>query len=148
MHAALLGEALDAAVGDPVRAATLLDLGAREEIEPFYRASVAADLEASRRVGAVASSALDRAFDRFFHDGVLPASRTDPVVFRAFLRMLYMMETPEQAFFRPDVIGRSLAAWMRGARFRARVLPQPPDYDATVAACERAAGTPLATTAA
>ena len=140
MHAALLGEALDATAGDPFRAAFFLNDGAQQEIEPFFRASVAADSEASRRVGAEPSSALARAMDSFFQNGVLPASRVDPVVFRAFLRMLYMIEPPESAFFRPDVIGRSLAVWLRGTSLRSRVLPRAPDFETTVGALERAAG--------
>ena len=56
----LLGEALDAAAGEPVAAARFLDQAAREEIEPFVRASVAADHVASRKVGAEPTRALRR----------------------------------------------------------------------------------------
>jgi 2-polyprenyl-6-methoxyphenol hydroxylase-like FAD-dependent oxidoreductase len=139
MHASLLGEALDASVGDPARAATILDQSAREEIEPFYRASVAADLVASRRVGALPATVGERFFDSFFEHGLLPASRVDPVVFRAFLRMLYMIQTPSEAFFTPDVLARGFAAWLRSPWLYRQVIPQPPDFETTVAACERAA---------
>ncbi|MGH7859955.1 MAG: NAD(P)/FAD-dependent oxidoreductase [Candidatus Binatia bacterium] len=140
MHASLLGEALDAAAGDPVRAATLLDEGAREEIEPFYRASVAADLVASRRVGALPSTLPEWFGDSFFEHGILPASRTDPVVFRAFLRMFYMVETPEQAFFRPDVLARGFVAWLRSPWLYPRVMPSAPRFEKAIEACERAGG--------
>ena len=139
MHAGLLGEALDAAAGDPFRAAAFLDEAARREIEPFYRASVAADLEASRRVGAVPSSLLEWLADGFFQNGVLPASRIDPVVFRAFLRMFYMVQTPAEAFFRPEVVARAAAVWMRGPRLRRRLIPGGPDAEETISACESAA---------
>jgi flavin-dependent dehydrogenase len=139
MHAQLLGEALDAASGEPVHAARLLDEAAREEIEPFYRASVAADQVASRKVGAAAGSPLARLYDAFFDDGVLPATRVDPLVFRTFVRVMNMIETPERAFFRPEVVQRVLAVWLRGPRFRERHAPKAPDRETTIAALEAAA---------
>jgi 2-polyprenyl-6-methoxyphenol hydroxylase-like FAD-dependent oxidoreductase len=139
LHASLLGEALDAAAGDPFRAASFLDESAREEIEPFYEASVAADGEASRRVGALRSGFVDWLNDGFFQRGILPASRVDPVVFRAFLRMFYMIETPARALLRPEVVSRALVAWLRGEGFRRRVLPAGPDLETTVAELEEVA---------
>ena len=139
MHARFLGEALDAAAGDTVRAARMLDAAAREEIEPFYRASVTADGHASRQVGAAPTSLVHRFYDSFFDDGVLPATRVDPVVFRAFVRMMNMMETPERAFFRPEVVERVLAVWLRGPSFRRRYEPTVPDRDRTIATLEVAA---------
>jgi flavin-dependent dehydrogenase len=139
MHAQLLGEALDAAAGEPFAAARLLDETAREEIEPFYRASVAADDVASRKVGAAPSSALQRLYDSFFDEGVMPATRVDPVVFRAFVRMMNMIDTPERTFFSADVFDRVLAVWLRGSRERRRFAPIAPDRDSTIAALEAAA---------
>jgi 2-polyprenyl-6-methoxyphenol hydroxylase-like FAD-dependent oxidoreductase len=139
MHAGLLGEALDAAAGDAAAAARFLDRAAREEIEPFYRASVAADHAASRKVGAESARPLRRILDSFFDDGVMPATRVDPVVYRAFVRMMNMMETPEEAFFKPEVAVRALAVWARGAGFRRRFEPTVPDRDGTIAALEAAA---------
>jgi 2-polyprenyl-6-methoxyphenol hydroxylase-like FAD-dependent oxidoreductase len=139
MHARLLGEALDAAAGDPTSAARILDEGAREEIEPFYRASVSADRVASRKVGAAPASWRSRLYDSFFDDGVLPATRVDPLVYRTFVRVMNMMEVPEQAFFRPEVVERVVAVWLRGPRFRRRLAPTVPDLDATLVAMESAA---------
>jgi 2-polyprenyl-6-methoxyphenol hydroxylase-like FAD-dependent oxidoreductase len=139
MHADLLGESLDAAAGEPVAAARFLDQAAREEIEPFVRASVAADHVASRKVGAEPTRPLRRVLDSFFDHGVMPATRVDPVVYRAFVRMMNMMETPEQAFFKPEVAMRALAVWARGAGFRRRTEPTVPDRERTIAALEAAA---------
>ena len=139
MHAQLLGEALDAAAGEPMAAARHLDESAREEIEPFYRASVAADDVASRKVAAAPSSPLQRLYDAFFDEGVLPATRVDPVVFRAFVRMMNMIDTPERTFFRAEVFDRVLAVWLGGARARSRYAPTVPDRDSTIAALEAAA---------
>lgn len=140
MHAALLGEALDAAAGDPVPAARRLDESSREEIEPFVRASVAADRAASRKAGAAPSSLRARLYDAFFDQGVLPATRVDPLVFRTFVRVMNMMDTPERAFFRPEVAQRVLAVWLRGPGLRERLAPTVPDPQATLAAMEAAAG--------
>lgn len=139
MHAGLLGEALDAAAGDSVAAARFLDRAAREEIEPFYRASVAADHVASRKVGAERARPLRRLLDSFLDDGVMPATRVDPVVYRAFVRMMNMMETPDEAFFKPQVAVRALAEWARGSVFPRRHEPTVPDRERTIAALEAAA---------
>jgi hypothetical protein len=50
-----------------------------------------------------------------------------------------MMETPERAFSTPEILGRVNAVWLRGRRFRERFAPVPPDREATIGACERAA---------
>jgi 2-polyprenyl-6-methoxyphenol hydroxylase-like FAD-dependent oxidoreductase len=139
MHAGLLGEALDAAAGDVAAAAGFLDRAAREEIEPFYRASVGADHVASRKVGAEPARPLGRLLDSFFDDGVMPATRVDPVVYRAFVRMMNMLETPNEAFFKPEVAVRALAVWARGPSFRRRHEPTVPDRERTIAALEAAA---------
>jgi len=141
LHADLLGEALDAAPDDLAAAARALDARARAAIEPFYRASVLADREAVRKAeGRTPRRLSGRLQARFFEDGLIIATRSDPVVFRAFLRMFNMLETPEKAFGRPDVLWRSLRVLLRGRRRNARyLLPDPPDRETTIAACEAAA---------
>lgn len=139
MHAALLGEALDAAAGDVEVAARRLDHDAREEIEPFYRSSVAADRMASQKAGALPAALGERVLRSFFDDGVLPATRIDAVVFRAFVRMFNMFDTPERAFFRPEVFWRVVGVWLRGPAFRRRMAFVEPDREEAIRACERAA---------
>jgi hypothetical protein len=56
--------------------------------------------------------------EKFFRDGIAVAMRTDPVVYRAFLRMINMFETPEQAFLRPDVVARTLWLMSRSDELR------------------------------
>ena len=138
VHADLLGAALDAHPTDLDAALADLDRRARAGIEPFYRASVLADREAVRKAEGRAPRTLrGRLHARFIDDGLIIATRADPVVFRAFLRMFNMLETPEQAFGRPAVVLRSLRALLRGRRRNARYqLPPPPDREATIAACE------------
>ena len=139
MHARFLGEALDAASGDAVRAARFLDESARAEIEPFYRSSVAADAAASRKVGAEPTSFVQRLYDSFLDDGVVPAMRVDPLVYRTFVRVINMMDTPERAFFQPEIVERVLAVWLTGGRMRRQHAPTVPDFDAIIAVLEAAA---------
>ncbi len=54
--------------------------------------------------------------------------------------MFNMLETPEKAFGKPDVLWRSLRVLLRGKRRNVRyLLPDPPDRETTIAACEAAA---------
>jgi 2-polyprenyl-6-methoxyphenol hydroxylase-like FAD-dependent oxidoreductase len=141
LHADLLGEALDQHPRDFTAAALAIDRRAKREIEPFYRASVLADRDAVRKAeGRRPRRLKDRLRQRFFEDGVVVATRCDPVVFRAFLRMFNMLEAPERAFGSAPVVLRSLRVLLRGKRRNRRyAIPDPPDREATIAACERAA---------
>jgi 2-polyprenyl-6-methoxyphenol hydroxylase-like FAD-dependent oxidoreductase len=141
LHAEFLGRALDAHPNDLAAAAVALDRQARAEIEPFYRASVIADRDAVRKAeGRTPRRFKTRLQAKFFEDGVTPATRCDPLVFRAFIRMMNMLETPEQAFGHLDVFLRSLWVLLRGQRYNRRyALPAPPERDATIARVEAAA---------
>ena len=140
LHADLLGQALDAHPDDLTAAALALARRSREAIEPFYRASVVADRDAVRKAEGRRPRRLgDRLRQRFFEDGVVVATRCDPVVFRAFLRMFNMLESPERAFGSPQVLWRSLRVLMRGKRRNLRyAIPGPPDRETTIARCESA----------
>ena len=141
LHADLLGAALDTHPGDLAAAARALDVSARAQIEPFYRASVVADRDAVRKAeGRRHRRLADRLYARFIEDGLVVATRCDPVVFRAFVRMFNMLETPEVAFGSFDVLWRSLKVMLRGKRRNQRyALPDPPDRETTIARCEAAA---------
>lgn len=140
LHAGILGEALVRNPDDLVAVAREVDEGARREIEPFFRASVIADRDATRKAeGRASSDWRVRLVQRFFEEGVVVAMRCDPVVYRAFVRMMNMMETPAQAFGRPEVVLRSLWVWLRGERWnRALAIPPPPDRAALLERCHRA----------
>jgi len=141
LHAHLLGECLDERGGDLRAAALELEAKARAVIEPFYRASVIADKDAVRKAEGRRSRHLsNRLRQRFFEDGVAVAMRCDPVVFRAFVRMFNMLETPEQAFGKPAVFFRSLWVLLRGRRRNLPyALPAAPDRETTIARCQAAA---------
>lgn len=141
LHAELLGDALDMhGWEDPVALAVALDAKARRIIEPFYRASVLADREAVRKAeGRPAPTLAARLRERFFEEGVAPAIRCDPVVFRAFARMMNMLDTPEEAFARPAVALRALWVLLRPAWMNAPFRDVPPDREQTLARVEAAA---------
>lgn len=141
LHADLLGQALDEHPNDLEASALSLSRRAREAIEPFYRASVVADREAVRKAeGRKPRRFGDRLRSRFLEDGLIVATRCDPVVFRAFLRMFNMLESPGRAFGSPQVVWRSLRVLLRGKRHNRRyAIPDPPDRETTIARCEAAA---------
>jgi 2-polyprenyl-6-methoxyphenol hydroxylase-like FAD-dependent oxidoreductase len=141
IHAELLGEAPDAHGEDLRGVAIALDRAARATIEPFYRASVVADRDAVRKAEGRAPSRLaGRVQARYLEEGLLVAARCDPVVFRAFLRMMNMLETPEEAFGRTAVMLRALWVWLRPSQWNdAYRLPPAPDREATMARVEAAA---------
>jgi len=140
MHAHFLAEALDAHPDDFSAAALALDQRARAEIEPFYRASVLADRDSVRRAeGRAPRRFTGRLRERFFLDGIGLAVRCDPVVYRAFARMMNMLDTPERAFGRPEIMARTLWVLAREKRYKALYgAPAPPDREATIARCEAA----------
>ena len=46
-----------------------------------------------------------------FRDGLLPALRTSPIVFRAFLRWFNLLVTPEALMADPEIVNEVLAAY-------------------------------------
>jgi 2-polyprenyl-6-methoxyphenol hydroxylase-like FAD-dependent oxidoreductase len=126
VHAELLADALDAH-GDAGSAelALAFDEATRRELEPWYVASVSAD-EANR---ALASRGGEPDPDdpatfaqSVLRDGVLPASRTDPLVFRAFVRAFNLLVAPEALMADPELMGRVLAVYQE----RDQREPDPP----------------------
>jgi 2-polyprenyl-6-methoxyphenol hydroxylase-like FAD-dependent oxidoreductase len=104
---------------EPRRLALALDELTRAELDPWYRASVVQDLENQK--AARGETATDDPMRSLMRDGLMPAVRTDPTVFRAFLRVLNMLDAPDAMIANPEVTGRILEVWQaRGER------PDPP----------------------
>jgi 2-polyprenyl-6-methoxyphenol hydroxylase-like FAD-dependent oxidoreductase len=85
------------------------------EMVPWFRSSVLQD-EQSRELAAPvegeASTDDPRAFMReVFRDGLLPAVRTSPVVYRAFLRWFNLLASPEALMGDGAVVAEVLAAY-------------------------------------
>ena len=119
VHAYLFADLLAVGDDEPRRLALALDEATREHIEPWYRTSVMQDQENIRvQNGEVAS---DDPMRTLMRDGLMPAVRTDPDVFRAFLRVLNLLDAPDAMIQNPTVVGRILEVWQaRGER------PDPP----------------------
>lgn len=130
VHAYLLADTLAAHGDDHVTAALAFDQATRDEIDPWYHAAVAQDRQGrdgrtplvdtggeGPDVGVEPDS-----LRSLISDGLLPAARSDPVVFRAFLRAFNLLDPPAAIMQNPDVLGRVLAVWQQ----RADRPPPPP----------------------
>jgi len=141
LQAHLLASVLAETAGDWQDAAREYERQSRALLLPYYRASVLADRDAVRRSeGRPPRAWSERLTERFYRDGVAVAMRVDPVVFRAFLRMINMFEPPEEAFRKPEVVARTLLVMAQAGSLRERFgWSEPPQREATIAACLAAA---------
>ena len=101
----------------------------RAEVIPWYKAAVSQDRmardQAERARAAEEAATADAPADdsaggeadpaefvrTLLRDGLLPALRVDPVVLRAFLRMLNLLDPPDSLMANGDVIGRVMAVY-------------------------------------
>ncbi len=137
LQATLLTDILQHYAGDWRQAILEYEHSSHVLLQPYYRASVIADRDAVRRYeGRPPHRWTERLQERFFRDGVAVAMRVDPVVFRAFLRMINMFEPPEEAFRKPEVIARTLLVLAQADSLRQRFgWSPPPDRERTIARC-------------
>ncbi len=81
------------------------------ELVPWFRSAVLQDTEA-RAMQADLADDDPRAFmQAVFRDGLLPAMRSSPIVFRAFLRWFNLLVTPDALMADPEIVGEVLAAY-------------------------------------
>jgi 2-polyprenyl-6-methoxyphenol hydroxylase-like FAD-dependent oxidoreductase len=95
------------------------------ELDPWFRAAVQQDREAKALLDRSATAEFDdpRSFVReVFREGLLPAVRTSPVVYRAFLRWFNLETTPDALMNDAEV----LAAVMQCYAERGSRPPEPP----------------------
>ena len=125
VQAHLLGAAVEAHARDLRAIGAAYEAASREEIHPWYRASVAQDASNRReaaRLRQVAEADPDDGAEEdpmraMLRDGLLPALRVDPVVLRAFLRMFNLLEAPDHLMTNWDVLGRVMTVYQdRDAR--------------------------------
>lgn len=119
-HAELLGDVLAGHGDDPHAAALAFAEATRTTIEPWYSASVAQDRHDDRPADDDGEGWAD--MGSIMRHGLLPAARTEPVVFRAFMRMWNLLGTPDAVLGDPAVVVRVMAAWQD----RANRPPAPP----------------------
>jgi 2-polyprenyl-6-methoxyphenol hydroxylase-like FAD-dependent oxidoreductase len=133
VQAELLADAVDAHPDDPRALALAYEAATAEEILPWYRSSVAQDrmdkAAAAHDPSDPDAAGGEEAFMRsILRDGLFPALRTDPAVFRAFLRGFNLLAPPEALMQDPEVLGAVMAAWQERDQ-RAPDPPLGPDRD-------------------
>jgi len=108
VHATLLADALREHPDDVVAQALALQEGTERDLLPWYEASVQADAR-NRRINHGEASDQDE-----FFSGILkaigPAMRTDPILFRAFMRMFNLLSDPDSLMKDPVVMARAMEA--------------------------------------
>ncbi len=111
VHAFGLADALRRHPDDPAAFGRAFAEFTARELVPWFRSAVLQDSQA-RAMHEELPSEDPRAFmQAVFRDGLLPAMRTSPAVFRAFLRWFNLLVTPEALMEDPEVVGDVLAAY-------------------------------------
>jgi 2-polyprenyl-6-methoxyphenol hydroxylase-like FAD-dependent oxidoreductase len=120
MGATFLDEALALHRRDHVAAARRLHALSERELRPWWDAAVVSDRRLTGERRAVPTDPLgalgvlaQQAFGQVLQRGILPATRVDPTVFRAFLRVFHMLDAPERLATDPAVLLRSLPVLAR-----------------------------------
>lgn len=82
-----------------------------QEVVPWFRSAVMQDTQA-RAMHEELESDDPRAFvQAVFREGLLPAMRTSPIVFRAFLRWFNLLATPDALMADQEIVAEVLAAY-------------------------------------
>jgi 2-polyprenyl-6-methoxyphenol hydroxylase-like FAD-dependent oxidoreductase len=127
VHADLLAEALRTHPDDPAARSLAFEEATKREIEPWYDAALQQD-----RANRLPADAENPMRD-LLREGILPATRTDPLVFRAFVRAFNLLSPPNSLMADGELIGRVLAVYQD----RENRVPDPPlgpDRDELLAA--------------
>ncbi len=128
VQAELLADAVAAHGADLHALVTAYEEASATEIEPWYHAAVAQDRmarDAAARERARAEHGQDAGADPgaddeadpgsfmadVMREGLLPAVRTDAVVFRAFIRAFNLLATPDALMADADVLNRVMRAY-------------------------------------
>jgi 2-polyprenyl-6-methoxyphenol hydroxylase-like FAD-dependent oxidoreductase len=128
VQAQLLADALEAHGTDHEARARAYETDSDGEVTPWYRAAVAQDRlnrrterrsgdEGDPAPGSATSGDATAAVDpgdfarELLRDGLFPALRIDPVVLRAFLRMMNLLSPPDTLMADPDLIGRVMQVY-------------------------------------
>jgi hypothetical protein len=146
VHAYALADAL-AANGDAGAGFALAFHDATErELDPWFRAAVLQDQESTEvrpdapppPITSGDGTVNPRAWARaVFREGLLPAIRTSPVVFRAFLRWFNLLATPDALINDPEVMQAALVSYADRANHPAPEPLGPPTRDALLSNMRR-----------
>jgi 2-polyprenyl-6-methoxyphenol hydroxylase-like FAD-dependent oxidoreductase len=81
------------------------------ELVPWFRSAVMQDAQARAMQEEIAAEDPRAFMQAVFRDGLLPAMRTSPVVFRAFLRWFNLLVTPDALMGDATIVNEVLAAY-------------------------------------
>lgn len=142
-----LSDALTAHGRDHVAVANAMDHAVRTEMEPHYELSCRQDADRIKLHAAGLNGsepdAVAAATRDFVLNGLLPATRVDADVFRAFFRSFNMLESPSQLFADPKVLAAAGAA--HATQHERPPLPQlGPERDELLAVMSAATAHPVA----
>lgn len=133
VHAFAFADAVrDVGSGDPDALALALDSVTRRELDPWYDAAVMQDLGATAAVGGGGGDTGAASMRNFVRDGLMAAARRDPKVFRAFIRVLNLLTSPDALVRDVDLAARVLTVWNE-REARPAVIDGAPDRDGMIA---------------
>jgi 2-polyprenyl-6-methoxyphenol hydroxylase-like FAD-dependent oxidoreductase len=99
---------------DRVAVAHAIDAAVRADLEPHYALAVRQDSDRMKLHGAILDAtepdAMASATRDFIFNGLIPATRSDADVFRAFFRAFNMLDAPDALMANPKVVAASMAA--------------------------------------
>jgi 2-polyprenyl-6-methoxyphenol hydroxylase-like FAD-dependent oxidoreductase len=130
VHARMLADAVRAHGADHEALALVMHAGAQEEILPWYYASVAQD-DASRL--ARLSGGNGDITTSLITEGLLPLTRIDAKVSRAFFRALNLLSSPNAVLNDAELLARVTAYWQTRHE-RSPVAPPGPTRDEMMSA--------------
>jgi|CXWL01.1.fsa_nt_gi 2-polyprenyl-6-methoxyphenol hydroxylase-like FAD-dependent oxidoreductase len=110
VHARLLAHALRDHGSDLEALALRIHEDAQRELVPWYSASVMQDdaARAARQAGAADNVG---GITSIITEGLLPLTRVDAMVGRAFFRMMNLLSPPDALFNNAEIMQRALAYW-------------------------------------
>ena len=111
VHAFGLADSIRTCGDDPDALAPQVRRVHRRELVPWFRSAVLQDTEARAMHEELADDDPRAFMQAVFRDGLLPAMRTSPIVFRAFLRWFNLLVTPDALMADPEIVGEVLAAY-------------------------------------
>lgn len=81
------------------------------ELVPWFRSAVLQDAQARVMHEELAADDPRAVMQAVFREGLLPAMRTSPIVFRAFLRWFNLLATPDALMADPAIVAEVFAAY-------------------------------------
>jgi hypothetical protein len=138
----MLRNALRDCGSDAVALALRMHEDATREITPWFRASVTQD-DAARAARQMDTEAQQGAAS-ILTEGLLPLTRVDGQVARAFFRMVNLLAPPDALFNDPEIMKKAMEHWLK----RGERPPEPvmgPAREELISALEAADAEPVAT---